>query len=181
MISKILIVTLGLSFFLYRVHAVDKAYIKPTDHQNIKILEAMDEAEVAMAALALKNAEDVEIKVYANQMIKDHNENSKKIVTLSNRNKIVPTENKKSKEIRQEAVMDRKLLKKLHGRNFDLSYISHQITEHQKILQTLDTLLIPAAYNSNLKDFLLKTKKAVSRHLDQAFQVQTKLAGQIAR
>lgn len=181
MFSKLLLITLGLSFFLYNVHAVDQALVNPNDGQIINILVATNEGEVNLAKLAKSNAENSEIKDFASTMISDHSGNIKKIIAVAKKNNISPEDNIKSSEIKQEGSQDIKMLKELKGRNFDLSYINNQVTAHQKVLQTLETLLIPSAKNKDILELLGKTRADVAGHLDKAVQIQTKLAAEIAK
>lgn len=181
MFTKILLTTFGLSFLFYNVHAIDPALVDPSDAQIVKILVNTNQSEIDLAKLAKSKGENSEIKAFAEMMIKDHTSNLKISTELAKKNNIKIEDNLKSNEIKQEGEQDVAMLKGLSGRNFDLSYINNQVTAHQKVLQTLESLLIPSAKNKVLVEHLNKTKAAVGEHLDHAVQLQTKLAAQIAK
>lgn len=181
MLGKLLVSTFGLLFIIYHVHAVDSALINPSNAQIVKILVTANQGEVDLAKLAKTNAENAEIKSFAEKVLKNYNLNIKQTVEIAMKNNISPEDNLKSNEIKQESAQDKDMLKDLKGRNFDLTYINNQVTVHQKILQTLETLLIPSAKNKNLLEHLNKTKDKVGEHLDQAVKLQTRLAAEIAK
>jgi putative membrane protein len=66
-------------------------------------------------------------------------------------------------------------LQNLNGKEFDMAYISAQISAHQKVLNDLDSVLIPGARNERLKKQLEKTRSTVAKHLEHAKQIQTEL------
>lgn len=181
MFGKFLLGTFGLLFLIYHVHAVDKAFINPTDSQIVKIIQVTDEGEVSLAKLAKSNGQNQELKEFADRVIQQHNQNLKRVNEIAKKNNLSSERNLKSEEIKSEVAQDIKMLKSLKGRNFDLSYINNQVTTHQKILQTLETLLIPATQSKDLFSFLNNTKNKVGEHLDQAVKLQTKLAAEIAK
>jgi putative membrane protein len=147
----------------------------PTDDQIAKIVTTTNDGEIAMAKLAEGKATNSDVKNFAKHMIKDHEKNNSKTAKLAKKLKLTPTENDKSKEMKSEASSRLENLQNLNGKEFDMAYISAQISAHQKVLNDLDSVLIPGARNERLKKQLEKTRSTVAKHLEHAKQIQTEL------
>ena len=60
----------------------------------------------------------------------------------------------------------------LQGFAFDSTYIENEVSYHQKFLVTIDSLMLPAAKNAELKGLLTAVRPAVAAHLAHAEQVR---------
>jgi putative membrane protein len=60
-------------------------------------------------------------------------------------------------------------------------YIDSQVTEHQKVLDTVDQQLLPSAQSPEVRDALQKAREKVAAHLEEAKRLQTELAKQGAK
>lgn len=155
--------------------AVISAADFPSDEQITKILTTTNDGEISLAKLAEKKAESKDVKKFAKEMVKDHAKNNKKTLKISKKMDMAPEENPKAGELRAETEKNMAALQNLSGKEFDKAYISMQVQAHQKVLNDLDTTLIPAAKNEKLKKQLEKTRSTVAEHLDEAKKISTKL------
>jgi putative membrane protein len=155
--------------------AVISAADFPSDEQITKILTTTNDGEISMAKLAEKKAENKDVKKFAKEMVKDHGKNNKKTMKLSKKMDMAPEENQKAGELRSESEKNMASLQNLSGKEFDKAYMSMQVQAHQKVLNDLDTTLIPGAKNEKLKKQLEKTRSTVAEHLDKAKEISQKL------
>jgi putative membrane protein len=70
----------------------------------------------------------------------------------------------------------REQLEKLSDREFDLAYLSGQLTDHQKSAQLL-TYVIGSGQDPALKSFAATNLPIVLEHLKMVQELQAKLAG----
>lgn len=57
----------------------------------------------------------------------------------------------------------------------DKDYMMSQIMVHSKVLQTIDTQLLPNAKNPELRNILVETRSAVAMHLKMAEQIKSSM------
>jgi putative membrane protein len=88
---------------------------------------------------------------------------------------ITAEDNKASLDMRDESAAKRDTLRELRGAQFDSSYMANEVRYHTRLLSTLDSVLIPAAKNRDLKSLLTSVRPAVAAHLEHAQRVQAGL------
>lgn len=155
--------------------ATSVAAHNPNDSQITRLMERTNDGEVKLANLAKKNSKNSEIHAFADHMIKDHTDNNAVAKKIAEKNKIAPEENNRSKEMKNAGDQAFIKLKDLKGKEFDVMYIRNQIETHQKVLQDLDSDLIPSAKNTELKAMLQETRAKVAQHLEHAKKIQDSL------
>jgi putative membrane protein len=118
-----------------------------------------------------------EVKQFAQTMVTDHTASNKEASELAQRLNLTPSENPASQGLKQDHERAKAELATKTGADFDRAYIAHEVTMHQNVLTSLESTLIPAAQNSELKALLEKARGMVQSHLQMAQQIQTKLGG----
>lgn len=143
-----------------------------TDGQIAKITTLVNTGEVEQAQLAKTKSKNAAVKKYATMMITQHAQAKQKGAQLAKKAKLTPEESSAATELQGKATATLEQLKAADASTFDSAYISSQITQHQEVLDMLDTKLIPAATNPELKAELEKTKTMVQKHLTEAQSIQ---------
>lgn len=151
------------------------AQVTLNDNQILEILEVTNDAEIDAAKLAEDDAKSKEIKEFAKMMIDEHKMNNKHAKMVIKNNKIKPEETQMSKMIKEDSKKNRDLLKKQKDLSFDKMFIDQQVAMHTKVLEDLDTKLLPVAQNAQLRTHLQATKVHIKAHLEKAKDIQSRL------
>jgi putative membrane protein len=80
-----------------------------------------------------------------------------------------------SLDFRDESAAKRDTLREKSGPAFDSTYMANEVRYHTKLLATLDSLLLPATKNTDLRVLLTRTRPAVAAHLEHATRIQAGL------
>jgi putative membrane protein len=139
-----------------------------SDAQIAAITEAANTAEIAQAKVAQAKSKDPAVKKFAAMMISHHGEAKQKQAKL----KLKPEESGVSTALQADAGSTLNSLNTNAGKDFDKTYIAAQITEHQKVLDTINDKLLPNVKDAGLKAYLEEIKPTVEQHLKQAKQLQ---------
>lgn len=147
-----------------------------SDAQIAEILTTTNNNEIALAKVAKENAKNNDVKRFAENVIIENLKNNKKTMKLSKKLKTSPTENEinlEAKKSGEQALFN--LNEYRRDEEFDKSYMSMQIYDHQKALEDFNTTLIPSAKNTKLKKLLEKSRDTVARRLQEARRIHQKL------
>jgi putative membrane protein len=108
-------------------------------------------------------------------MLSDHSGLNKSAMDLLSTTNIVPRDNTMSLDFRDESAAKRDTLRELTGAAFDSTYMANEVRYHTKLLGTIDSLLLPAAKNTDLRVLLTRVRPAVAAHLEHATRIQAGL------
>lgn len=173
--AMLVLLTAGCARFRAAANKPERAPEGPTDGNIAAMLLAANNTDISYGKLAPARASSAAIKDFANRMIIDHSAVNTAVTELIARSSIKPEENKESLDFRDESTTKRDLMRELEGRKFDSTYIANEIEYHSKLLQTLDTVLIPRAHDGQLRQVLVSVRPAIVAHLEHARRVQSGL------
>ena len=142
--------------------------------EMIALLILVNKHEIELAKLALSNAQNPQVKAYADMMIKDHGANLEKTQTLEKTLDIKPVKNDLVLSMEKQGMKETHNLNKLKGNSFDVMYIDAMIKGHQDMLTILNATM-DQIDNPVLKEHVTNTKKSVEHHLNAAKEVKTNL------
>jgi putative membrane protein len=148
----------------------------PSDAEIAAIVLAANNTDISYAKLAPTRAESQAIKDFAARMLGDHTRVNQLVSDLLTALQLTPEDSKTSLDFRDESATKRDLMRELEGRAFDTTYIANEITYHTKLLGAIDSVLLPAARNAQLKQLMTNMRPAVAAHLAHAQQVRAGLA-----
>jgi putative membrane protein len=138
--------------------AADKAFVEKAGQGGI--------AEVQMADMAEKNADNADVKSFAQTMIDDHTPNNQQLANLATAKGLTaPTE---------PNAMQQKMMTHLQGLNgaaFDRAYINGQVKAHTMMLK-LFRMEAKTTKDPDLKYFATTTASVVEHHLSMAQGLQ---------
>ena len=164
--------------------AATKAPVKPsslrdqraglTDPNITAMVMALNNTDISYArvAMAPSHAERPDVKEFAARMLTDHTGVNGLVTELLGKLNVEPVDNTASLDLRDESANRRDAMRELLGFTFDSTYIENEVSYHQKFLMTIDSLMLPAAKNADLKKLLTAVRPAVAAHLAHAEQVR---------
>ena len=132
-------------------------------------LYAANTAEIQVAKLAQKQASSPAVKKIAAKLASDHAKNREEERALAQKLSLSLTVSPAD-----GATVPPELQGKA-GREFDRAFLEDQIKAHEQNIEKLQTQLLPAASNPEVKAYLQKTLAAMQGHLASLKQVQQQL------
>lgn len=148
---------------------------KPTDSQIAHIAYTADNIDIKAAELAVKKSKNKSVQDFAKDMIRDHEAVNKQALALVAKLKVKPEDNATSQALVKQADASRAHLATLKGAAFDKAYVDNEVAYHHAVNGALETTLIPAAQNAELKDLLSTGLKIFKGHEDHARTVAGEL------
>jgi putative membrane protein len=145
------------------------------DAQIAHVAVTANSIDSAAGVLAKQKGTSKAVKDFAQTMITDHTGVNKQAVALAKKLNVTPQDNPVSQQLKSGADQNMSNLQGKTGADFDSTYIDHEVTYHQAVLDALDKTLIPQAQNAELKAFLQKIRPVVAAHLDRAKKIQADL------
>ena len=146
------------------------------DAEILTLVSHSNSAEIASSKLALEQAQNAQVKAYAQDMIKAHTameqEGSKLGATLG-----VGTANTdKAEDKREDTAEDLDELREARNAQFDKAYMKFQVEAHEKTLKMLQDQQ-DKAQNAELKAMITKAIPQVQQHLTRAEQLRKAVDG----
>jgi putative membrane protein len=166
----------------------DKSKAKPeaatqaaplNDGQIVSILELANQSEIDQAKLAKKMGADKAVKDFAGMMADEHGKVLKDVKAVAKKAKLksLESEAKSGMGLTHDQAMTR--LQALKGREFDKAYMMDQVAMHQELLEMIDSTLLIAVQNAELKSLIQKVRGSIEAHFDKAQAIQNALSSQI--
>lgn len=147
-----------------------------SDGQIVGVLATVDMGEIAQGNLAQSRAADARARTYGADMVTMHMAASARMTTLAQANGIAPAESPLSQMLRDEATATATRLSALSGAAFDREYVAAQAMQHARVLDVIDSALLPNATNVALRAALQNdVRPMVAMHRQQAADLQVAL------
>jgi putative membrane protein len=143
-----------------------------SDGDIAQITTVVNQGEIQQAQLARARARNPEVRQFAEHMIQQHQQMLQSQTQLTGRIGVTPSENDTSRRLNLEGQTTMQSLQSQTGDDFDRQYIDAQVRQHQQVLQTLDSQLIPNAQNPQFRQALSDARNMVQQHLDEARRIQ---------
>ncbi len=141
---------------------------KPTDPQIADIAYTAGQIDIEQAIDALKRTHTKAVRSYAEEMIRDHLAVNNKVLALLDKLKVTPEDNDTSRTMYRDASRKREELRALSGTAFDKAYAENEVAYHEAVNGALESTLIPAAQNGELKSLLETGLKLFQEHQKHA-------------
>ena len=149
---------------------------KLTDSEIAKIVITANTAEIDAAKTADQKSTNPEVKSFAEDMIKVHEESNKEAGELAKKSHMAPKESGISRDLKSDAKQKMTALEKSNGQDFDRAYVKGQVDMHKRLLGSIDNDLLLNAKSKDLKSMLEKTRPVVAEHLAHAEHLLTSLS-----
>lgn len=147
----------------------------PTDAQIAAIVVTANQVDIDAGELAVSRSGSIDVKDFANLMIRDHSAVNRSATELVQKLNVTPQPSQTSRDLQAGGDSNLATLKGLKGSAFDKAYINHEVSYHEVVIKTLDTTLIPNVGNADLKALLVKVRPAFVAHLEHAKHLQGRL------
>ena len=148
---------------------------KLTDPQIAHIAYTAGVIDINAAKQAEAKASSKEVKAFAQDMARDHEAVNKQALDLVKKLKVTPEDNDTSKALSKQAADKLAELGKLKGADYDKAYIANEVAYHKAVNGALESQLIPAASNPELKSLLQTGLKLFQGHQQHAEHVAASL------
>jgi len=135
-----------------------------TDAQIAGITELVNNAEIQQAELARSKSKDPGVLSFASMMISHHTQAKQRQAALGLSAEPSPLLQALSTNGQQTM----STLTAKTGTEFDRAYLKAQADQHQQVLDTIDSKLLPGAKNSQLRSQLQSMRSTVQNHLEAA-------------
>src|SRR5438309_8314630 len=102
----------------------------------------------------MKKVKNKYVKAIDKYMVRDHEAVNKQALALVKKLNVTPEDNDTSRTLSKQASDKLAELDKLNGAAFDRAYVANEVAYHKAVNGALETQLIPAANNAELKSLL---------------------------
>lgn len=143
--------------------------------QIAKVTELANTGEIEQAKIAQTKAKSASVKKFAAMMIKHHGEAKTAQAKLYKQLDLTPASSETATLLQADADKALGKLRGADGSAFDMAYIEGQVDAHQKVLDTIDRQLLPAATDQALVSELNKMRATVESHLAEAKRIASEL------
>lgn len=149
----------------------------PNDGNVAAMFLAANNTDISYAQVALApgHTKTPAVLAFATRMLNDHGGLNQAATQVLAKTNIVAQDNTVSLDFRDESAAKRDTLRERSGALFDSTYMANEVRYHTKLLRVIDSVLIPAARNPDLKSLLTGVRPAVAAHLEHAQRVQAGL------
>jgi putative membrane protein len=147
----------------------------PTDAQIAHIAYTAGQIDIDAAKLALAKSTNPVVVAFANDMLRDHTSVNEQALALVKKLNVTPQDNDTSKSLVQAAAAMSRDLSALSGPAFDTAYLANEVAYHKTVNGALQSTLIPAAKNAELKSLLTTGLKVFQGHQAHAEMVAARV------
>jgi putative membrane protein len=147
----------------------------PSDAEIAHIAYTAGALDVAAAKQAIAKAQSEEVRAFAQTMIRDHEAVNGKALALVKKLGVAPAPNAVSASLSGEAEATLQRLASLPAGEFDRAYAQSEADFHRTVNGALQSTLIPAADNAELRALLDSGLALFREHQTHAEQLAAKL------
>jgi putative membrane protein len=147
-----------------------------TDEQILAVADAANATEIEQAKVGQKKAKNDKVKKLAGTIVADHNSAKGKVTKLTAKLKLKPADSSLASTLKSDSTSTIEKLNAATGADFDKAFVDSQVDGNKKLLDAIDSQLVPNAKNEELKKLLEEIRPKVEAHLKEAQDVQTALA-----
>jgi putative membrane protein len=145
--------------------------VRLNDPQITAVARNANQAEIDQGNYALTRATEGPVRDFAQRMVDEH----QMVQQRTNQLVSAAEENELSRQLQTEANGVFERIRNPGSNNFDLVYMCGQLALHERVLQVIDSRLIPDVQMEELRTLLTDMRAAVLAHRDQAGQILDQL------
>jgi len=143
-----------------------------TQGQAVALVGVVDKHEIAAAEQAKSKKVTGEVAQYADMLHREHAKNLEAGQKLG-----VAETTTEATSMEQKGRADLAELGQKSGKDYEQAYVDAMVKGHEEALSLLDTRLVPAATDANVRTFLTSTREHVAMHLERGKALQKKAGG----
>jgi putative membrane protein len=146
------------------------------DATIVAIFDAANTADIETGRLAAERGHSKQVRDFGEMLARDHRTVRQQGRDLATRLGVTPTPPKDDKAARDHATVMRRL-RGLSGAAFDRAFLQHEAIFHQGVIDAVNSTLLPAIRNAEVKDLVVKVAPAFEAHRVAALNLGKQLAG----
>jgi putative membrane protein len=146
------------------------------DATIVAIFDAANTADIETGQLAVQRGHSQEVKDYGAMLVRDHTNVRQMGRDLAKKLGVTPTPPRDDQGARDHAAAMAKL-RGLQGEAFDHAFLQHEVAFHKGVIDAVNSTLMPAIKNAELKDLVAKIAPAFEAHMIAAANLDKKLGG----
>lgn len=154
----------------------DPGALPLTKNEILAVLVELNTAEAQMGELGRRKAVTAEVKDYAVMLERGHTAGVNQAKRLLGKGEQLQS-SQVSTQLKSKAQERMQDLRGESGKDFDQEFIETQVKAHEGALRIIDTELMPAAKDPQLKQQLTETRRDISTHLAKAKQLESQMKG----
>jgi putative membrane protein len=144
------------------------------DPTIVAIFDAANTADIETGALASKRGHAPEVREFGAMLARDHAQVRQLGRDLAGKLGVTPTPPKDDASARAHAAAMTHL-RTLEGAEFDHAFLRHEVTFHKAVIDAVQTTLLPAIKNGEVKALVVKVAPAFQAHMLAAQQLDETL------
>jgi putative membrane protein len=158
------------------MHDTSGATATLTNENIFAVLDAANMQDSVAGALAARKGTDTQVKEFGRMMVRDHGALRKRGLDLAQQLNVTPQPPTTDTSARAHEATMARLNSMAAGRNWDRSYIDHEVQMHEQVLATAQHALVSAT-NQDLQALIRQATPNIQAHLDRAREIQQRLGG----
>lgn len=143
-----------------------------SDGEALGMLQAINEHEIAAAALAKQKGVSAPVMQYADMLDKEHGANLSKTRLVSDEAGVNIFDSKDVEMMKEKSKAERDMLAAKDGSAFEAAFVDAMVAGHAEALAAIDNDLLPAAGDARVKRHLTETRAHIAQHLEAAKGLQ---------
>jgi len=130
----------------------------------VAIFDAANTADIETGELAMKRGSTQEVRDFGAMLARDHKMVRGQGRDLAAKLGVTPTPPTDGVSAKAHADAMKKL-RALKGRAFDHAFLQHEVAFHKAVIDAVQTTLLPAIQNAEVKDLVTKVAPAFQAHM----------------
>ena len=145
------------------------------DATIVATFDAANTADVETGELAAERGHSEEVRQFGAMLAHDHNVVRQQARDLAKKLGVTPTPPTVDQSARDHAVAMRRLSGQ-HGPEFDRAFLRHEVAFHREVIAAIETTLLPAIKNEELRALVAKVAPVFQAHMAMAQNLGEQLA-----
>jgi putative membrane protein len=145
------------------------------DATIVAIFDAANTADIETGALAAERGHSKEVRQFGAMLARDHRQVRQLGRDLAKRLGVTPTPPKDDAAQKAHAAAIASLRER-SGAEFDRAFLQHEAAFHKAVIDAIQTKLLPAIRNEELRALVLKVAPAFEAHMLAAQSLEKQLA-----
>jgi putative membrane protein len=141
----------------------------------VAIFDNANTADIETGKLAAKHGQSAEVRQFGAMLARDHEMVRQQGRDLAEKLGVTPTPPAGDQSAQNHAALLRRL-ESLRGAEFDRAFLQHEADFHGDVIAAIETTLLPAIENPELKALVVKVAHAFKAHLQMAQSLGKRLA-----
>jgi putative membrane protein len=141
-----------------------------SDAEILAVLSSVNQGEIRSARMAQDRSASPVIDQYAQHMLDDHKKVESEVQGIAEPD---PAPSALSLDLEQQAAAEMADLERLSGAEFDRAYAASQAAMHKRVLDTVDSTLLPSSQSPEIRALLETMRPQIAEHLTRAQQLES--------